>query len=88
MPRQNSTQMVRFVSDRIGNIVGKGENSTKSFPKRPDLRLSRTKSWQTTFSNFRKNGRKFSKRVENTVGKGEIPRYEAFSPFPLVFSED
>ena len=29
---------------------------------------------------FDKNGRKLSKRVENTVGKGEI------SPFPTVFS--
>ena len=25
-----------------------------------------------------KNGRKFSKRVENTMGKGEIARYEQF----------
>ena len=31
---------------------------------------------------FDENGRKFSYRVENTVGKGEI------SPFPTVFSKD
>ena len=31
---------------------------------------------------FDENGRKFSKRVEITVGKGEI------SPFPTVFSKD
>ena len=31
------------------------------------------------------NGRKFPKRVENTVGKGEIVRYEQFLPFPSVF---
>ena len=30
------------------------------------------------------NGRKFPKRIENTVEKGEI----AISPFPTVFSED
>ena len=28
------------------------------------------------------NGRKFSKKVENTVGKGEIARYEQFLLFP------
>ena len=29
--------------------------------------------------------RKFSKRLENTVGKGEIARYEQFLLFPHVF---
>ena len=33
------------------------------------------------------NGRKFSKRVEDTMGKGEIASYEQFLLFPL-FSED
>ena len=28
--------------------------------------------------NFDENGRKLSKRVENTVGKGEIARYSVF----------
>ena len=28
------------------------------------------------------NGEKFSKRVENAVGKGEIARYEQFLLFP------
>ena len=31
------------------------------------------------------NGREFSKRVENTVGKGEIARYEQFLLFPQCF---
>ena len=31
------------------------------------------------------NGRKFSKRVENTVGKGEIARYEQFLLFQQCF---
>ena len=31
---------------------------------------------------FDENGRKLSKRVENTVGKGEIARYEQFLLFP------
>ena len=33
---------------------------------------------------FDENGSKFSKRAENTVGKGEF----AISPFPTVFSKD
>ena len=31
------------------------------------------------------NGRKFSERVENTVGKGEIARYEQFLLFLQCF---
>ena len=42
------------------------------------------------FKSF-ENGRKFSKRLENTVGKERIARYEQFFFFPRlfpVFSED
>ena len=35
---------------------------------------------------FDENNRKFSKQVENTVGKGEIACYEQFLLFP-VFSK-
>ena len=34
---------------------------------------------------FDENGRKLSKWVENTVGKGEIPRYEQFLLFSQCF---
>ena len=37
--------------------------------------------------NFDENGRKFSKWVENTVGKGEICLLRVISPFPTVFSK-
>ena len=36
---------------------------------------------------FDQNGRKVSKRVENTVGKGEIARYEQFLLFPVCFEK-
>ena len=36
---------------------------------------------------FDENERKLSKRVENTVGKGEIARYEQFLLFPLCFQK-
>ena len=43
-----------------------------------------------TFNNpdnfkFDENGRKFSKGVENTAGKGEIACYEQFLLFPQCF---
>ena len=36
---------------------------------------------------FDENGRKLSKRVEITVGKGEIARYEQFLLFPQCFQK-
>ena len=36
---------------------------------------------------FDENGRKFSKRVENTVRKGEIALYEQFLLFPHCFQK-
>ena len=36
---------------------------------------------------FGENGRKLSKRVENTVGKGEIACYEQFLLFPQCFQK-
>ena len=34
-----------------------------------------------------KNGRKLSKQVENTEGKGEIARHEQFLLFPQCFQK-
>ena len=36
---------------------------------------------------FDENGTKYSKRVENTVEKGEIARYEQFLLFPQCFQK-
>ena len=36
---------------------------------------------------FDERGRKFSKRVENTVGNGEIARYDRFLLFPQWFQK-
>ena len=36
---------------------------------------------------FDDSGRKFSKEVENTVGKGEIARYNQFLHFKLCFQK-
>ena len=37
---------------------------------------------------FDKNGRRFSRRVENTEGKGEIAHCEQFLLFPQCFQKD
>ena len=36
---------------------------------------------------FNENGRKFSRQVENTMGKEEIARYEQFLLFPQCFQK-
>ena len=52
------------------------------FPKQQILDSSKLKEFADDNFRFDENGRKFSKRVENTVGKGEIARYEQFLLFP------
>ena len=50
--------------------------------RRQILDSSRLKEFADDNFEFDKNGRKLSKRLENTVGKGEIARYEQFLLFP------
>ena len=45
------------------------------------------KTLQATILKFDENGRKFLKQVENTVGKGEIARYEQFLLFRQCFKK-
>ena len=48
-----------------------------------------TRSIKLADDNFKfdENGKKISKRVENTVEKGEIARYEQFLLFPQCFQK-
>ena len=57
-------------------------------PKRQILDSSKLREFADNNFIFDENGRKFTKRVENTVGKGEIARYEEFFLFPLCFQKD
>ena len=50
------------------------------------LDSSKLKEFDDNFQ-FEENGRKLSKRVENTVGKGEVARYEQFLLFPQCFQK-
>ena len=56
-------------------------------PLRDHKNLDTSKLKQSADDNFKfqENSRKFSNQVENTVGKGEIARYEQFLLFPQCF---
>ena len=55
------------------------------FPKRQILDFSTLKEFADDNLRFEENGSKFSKKIENTVGKGEIAHYEQFLLFPQCF---
>ena len=55
--------------------------------RRQILDSSKLKEFADDNFKFDENGRKLSKRVENTVGKGEIARYEQFLLFPQCFQK-
>ena len=67
--------MMVSVFDRIENIVGKRENAG----------CQKLKKFADDNFKFDESGRKLSKLVENTVGKGEIAHYEQFLLFPQCF---
>ena len=50
-----------------------------------NFRLFQAEEFADDHFKFDENGRKFSIWVENTVGKGEIARYEQFLLFPQSF---
>ena len=57
------------------------------FPKRQILDSPKLKQFADDNFKFDEYGRKFSKEVENTVGKGKIARYEQFLLFPQYFKK-
>ena len=52
-----------------------------------NIRLFQTERGSRQQSELDKNGRKFTKQVENTVGKGEIAHFEQFLLFPQCFQK-
>ena len=57
------------------------------FPKRQILDSPKLKDFAVYNFRLDENGRKLSKRVENTAGKGEIAHYEQFLLFPRCFQK-
>ena len=58
------------------------------FPKRQILDSSKLKEFADDNFEFDESDRKFSKRVENTLGKEENCSLRAISHFPTVFPKD
>ena len=61
--------------------------SSKPFPKGQILDPWKLKEFADDNFKFEEIGRKFSKWLENTVGKGEIARYQQFLLFPQCFQK-
>ena len=61
--------------------------SPKPITRRQILDSSKLKEFADDKFIFDENGRKLSKWVENTAGKGEIARYEQFLLFPQCFQK-
>ena len=57
------------------------------FPKQHILDSSKWKEFADDNFKFNENGRNFSEPMENTVGKGEIARYEQFLLFLQCFQK-
>ena len=55
--------------------------------RRQILDSSKLKEFADDNFKFHENERKLSKQVDNTVGKGEIARYEQFLIFPQCFQK-
>ena len=51
------------------------------------LAFSKLKEFAGNNFDIDENGRKFFKRLENTVGKGEIARFKQFLLFPQCFQK-
>ena len=87
---KNCPQSNQQLHDRSVSGFPIPKRKKENFNPLPDDKiLDRSKLKQSADDNFEydENSIKFSKQVENTVGKGEIARYEQFSPFPTVFSK-
>ena len=65
----------------------KGASQGLTLPKRQILDCSKLKEFADDNLKFDDNGRKFSKWIENTVGEGEIARYEQFLLLPQCFQK-
>ena len=65
----------------------KGSKCYLPFPKRQILDSSKLKEFADDNVKLNENGRKFSKRIKNTAGKGEIAHYEQFLLFPQCFQK-
>ena len=76
----NVTEKVKFALGKVKSILGQAGNVKI-------LDSSKLKEFANNNFTLDENGRKLSKRVENTMGKGEIARYEQFLLLPQCFQK-
>ena len=70
---------------QLQDFHGQTNSARVPFPNRQILDSSKLKESADDKLGLDENGRNFSKQVENTVGEGEIARYEQFLLFPQCF---
>ena len=75
----NMIEKLKFVLEELKTAWEKEKMLVTSFLKLKEFADNNFK--------FDENGRKLYKRVENTVGNGEIARYEQFFLFPQCFQK-
>ena len=77
----------KMFSKALFSKVVKMFDKRSSFSQMTNFRLFQTERLKFADENFKfdENSRKFAKRVENTLEKGEIDRYEEFLLFPQCF---
>ena len=78
LPLSNDMQVLEFRNENVCKCI-------LTLSQMTILDASKLKEFADDNFKFDENGRKFSKRVENTVGKGEIARYEQFVLFSQFF---
>ena len=66
---------------------GASPSALQPITRRQIFNSSKLKGFADDNFKFDENGRKLSQWVENTVGKGEIARYEQFLLFPQCFQK-
>ena len=79
--KMKETQKCKYVFGCKKNV------RINTLPDDKILDWSKMKRFADNNFKFDENSRKFSKRVEHTVGKGEIARYEQFLLFPQCFQK-
>ena len=68
-------------------VKRQSQRCSNPFPNDKILDSSKLKDFADDNFKIDENGRKFSKRMESTVGKGEIARYEQFLLFTQCFQK-
>ena len=73
------------MGSQLGITLHLSMNHALPIPKQQILDSSKLKEFADDNFKFDESERKLFKHVKNTVGKGEIARYEQFLLFPLCF---